>query len=294
MNNSQSIHHRAGDTPQRQDTIYSLQALRALAATMVVLFHAYVHLDVRNIIAGISALVDAGRAGVDIFFVISGFIMVYISRDSFGKPGASRDFIIRRTIRVVPVYWFYTFLIATILYMLPQLFSEGKSFSLEHLVASLLFVPWQNSIGDIKPVLNVGWTLNFEMYFYLLFALMLPLKQQLFLPLLSLVMLCGATAGFTGGPYPTLLHVVTSPMLIEFLTGCFIGSWYIRCHETPKYLGCYCFCPACSALSMRPESSNGGYLQHWLSSAHFWWNDTGSPASRRCSSSWGTAPIPCT
>lgn len=88
-----------------------------------------------------------------------------------------------------------------------------------------------------KPVLNVGWTLNFEMYFYLLFALMLPLKQQLFLPLLSLVMLCGAAAGFTGGAYPPLLHVVTSPMLLEFLAGCLIGSWYIRGVETPKYLG---------------------------------------------------------
>jgi peptidoglycan/LPS O-acetylase OafA/YrhL len=75
------------------------------------------------------------------------------------------------------------------------------------------------------------------MYFYVLFALLLPLKWALFLPLLSLVLLCGAFAGFTGGPYPAILHVVTSPMLLEFLAGCLIGSWYIRCIDSPKHLG---------------------------------------------------------
>lgn len=149
LENSQLLRRKASEISQRKDTLCSLQALRAVAATMVVLFHAYVHLDVRNIIPGIPALVDAGRAGVDIFFVISGFIMVYISKDSFGKRGASRDFMIRRIIRVVPVYWFYTLLIASILFIAPRLFSEGKTFGLEHLAASLLFIPWQNSIGDI-------------------------------------------------------------------------------------------------------------------------------------------------
>jgi hypothetical protein len=53
------------------------------------------------------------------------------------------------------MYWFYTFLIASILFMFPHLFSEGKSFDPDHLMASLLFIPWQNTIGDIKPVLYV-------------------------------------------------------------------------------------------------------------------------------------------
>lgn len=224
-------------TASAQDTLYSLQALRAMAATMVVIFHAYVHLDVRGIIPGIPAIVDAGRAGVDIFFVISGFIMVYISKDSFGRPGASADFIIRRIIRVAPMYWFYTFLIASILFMAPHLFSEGKSLDLNHLMASLFFIPWQNTIGDTKPVLNVGWTLNFEMYFYALFALLLQLSRRYFLPLLSIILLCGAVAGFTGETFPVMLHVVTSPLLLEFLIGCFIGSWYIRQVDTPKSMG---------------------------------------------------------
>lgn len=220
-----------------KDTLYSLQALRAIAAAMVVAFHSFVHLDARGIIDGIPAIVDAGRAGVDIFFVISGFIMVYISKDNFGKPGAPTDFLIRRIIRVVPVYWFYTFLIAAILFAVPHLFSQGKSFDLDHLIASLLFIPWQNSIGDIKPILNVGWTLNFEMYFYCIFAITLLLGKRYFLPIMSIVMLCGAAAGLTGGPYPTLLNVITSPMLLEFLAGCLIGSGYIRRFATPKYFG---------------------------------------------------------
>lgn len=188
-----------GTASTSKDSLHSLQSLRSIAAIMVVAFHSYVHLDARGIIAGIPAIVDAGRAGVDIFFVISGFIMVYISQDNFGRPGAPADFLIRRIIRVLPVYWLYTFLIASILFVAPHLFSQGKSFDLNHLMASLLFIPWENSIGDIKPVLNVGWTLNFEMYFYCLFAITLLLGKRYLLPLLSIVMLCGSLAGLSGG-----------------------------------------------------------------------------------------------
>jgi len=56
-------------------------------------FHTFVHLEARDIIPNVPTLVDSGRAGVDIFFVISGFIMILISGNSFGNPGATQNFL---------------------------------------------------------------------------------------------------------------------------------------------------------------------------------------------------------
>lgn len=96
---------------------------------MVVVFHSFNHLYVRNLIPEVPQMISTGRAGVDIFFVISGFIMVWISGNSFGKPGARKDFIIRRIIRVVPTYWAYTLLMAVLMLLLPHLVSHGKTVS---------------------------------------------------------------------------------------------------------------------------------------------------------------------
>lgn len=199
-------------------TVYSLQVLRGIAAFMVVLAHTYAHLDTRHIIQGIPGLADAGIHGVDIFFVISGFVMVYISGDNFGKPGASRDFLIRRIIRVVPLYWFYTAAISVLLIFFPGDFSSGQSFDLSHLLASLSFIPVENSVGKIFPIHAVGWTLNYEMYFYLIFAFLLLFKKEWFLPLLSIILLAGVLTGMVIKQAVTpIFSVITAPLLIEFL-----------------------------------------------------------------------------
>lgn len=230
-----------------KSTIESIQALRAIAATLVVILHCFVHLQVRNRIAGIPSIVDAGRAGVDIFFVISGFIMVYISAENFEKKGAALDFLIKRVIRIAPTYWAYTLLMAALLFSFPHLFSEGKQFSLSHLVASLSFIPWTNSVGEIKPVLNVGWTLNFEMYFYLIFAFLLLHSSKHFIPLLSGLMLGGVAVGAALSLDAPVYHVVTSPLLIEFLFGCLIGLAYKR-RLTPPSRACLALIATGTAL----------------------------------------------
>lgn len=211
-----------------KSTLYSIQVLRGIAATMVVVLHSYNHLVVRNHIPKIPALVDIGRAGVDIFFVISGFIMVYISRESFGAKGGSQDFLMRRIIRVVPIYWIYSLLTAAFLFFAPQLFSMGKLFDPVHMAASFLFIPWENGIGNIKPILSAGWTLNFEMYFYAIFAVLLFGSKRYFLPLLAVIFLSGYVAGLVFAPTPPIFDVITSPMLFEFLMGCIIGTLYMR------------------------------------------------------------------
>jgi exopolysaccharide production protein ExoZ len=212
----------------KQNTLHSIQTLRGIAALLIVVFHSYVHLEARDIIPDIPTLVSSTRTGVDIFFVISGFIMVFISGDSFGKPGAPQKFFIRRIIRIVPIYWLYTLCMAALLLLVPQYFSHGKSFSTSHLAASLTFIPWPNNIGQIKPVLQVGWTLNFEMYFYLVFTFLLFLSKKVFLPLLTTIMVGGFIAGLVMPTQNSIYYVITSPLLIEFLLGCMIGLYCQR------------------------------------------------------------------
>ncbi|PID62257.1 MAG: hypothetical protein CSB44_03960 [Gammaproteobacteria bacterium] len=148
--------------------LYTLQYLRAFAALAVVYSHATIQVPEWKV-----WLPHAGAFGVDVFFVISGFIMVYIAR----PEDTPANFMSHRIRRVVPLYWFFTVLMATILVSLPNVF-RNASFEIGAFFESLLFIPhW--SIADpnfIWPILAPGWSLNYEMYFYLAFAasLLLP------------------------------------------------------------------------------------------------------------------------
>ena len=230
-----------------KNTLHSIQALRAFAAILVVVLHSFVHLQVRHLIPTVPALVSTGRVGVDIFFVISGFIMVYISEERFGAKGASSDFLCRRIIRVAPTYWLYSLVMGALLFSFPHSFSEGKTFSAAHMLASMSFIPWANSLGHIKPVLNVGWTLNYEMYFYCIFAILLLFGRKYMLPLLSLILLSGAMAGALIRPQAPIFSVVTSSLPIEFLFGCFIAVTYRR---RPKLSPALCLVLIFSGIGM--------------------------------------------
>ena len=93
---------------RQNQKIYSIQALRAIAAGLVVLFHAQEVAekfgDADSILNGFYNLKGFGASGVHIFFVISGFIMIVVSAHQFGSPGSSTQFFKRRLIRIVPVY----------------------------------------------------------------------------------------------------------------------------------------------------------------------------------------------
>ena len=218
----------------KRPTVLSIQSLRGIASLMVVMAHAQVYMHVRNYIPDIQSIYDFGRAGVDVFFVISGFIMVYVSADKFEKKGASLDFFIRRLIRIIPMYWLCTIALSVLLISMPQYFSQGKSFDLMHFVASLFFIPWENTIGIAKPVLMVGWTLNFEMYFYIIFSFMLMLSARFFLPIISIVMIGGALLSTVLSVKHPIVHLVTSPLLIEFLLGAIIGVIFMGSREIKK------------------------------------------------------------
>lgn len=151
--------------------IESVQVLRAYAASLVVVDHLIIEgTKLADPLANSPSAWVLGAFGVDIFFVISGFIMFFIGAQAFGKRSASRMFFQDRITRVVPLYW-----IATIVWVALNRFK----FPASDVVHSLFFMPYQNlGEGGAFPVLSVGWTLQYEMAFYALFSLSLFARQK--------------------------------------------------------------------------------------------------------------------
>ncbi len=136
----------------------NIQVLRAFAATVVVVFHTGYTLP---------GLHPFGSFGVDVFFVISGYIMARILDPR--SDSNSDHFFRRRVIRIVPPYWFFTILLYLAALRLPTLMGSTRATGTE-LVKSLFFIPFTKGSGVIQPLLFIGWSLNYEMFFYLALA----------------------------------------------------------------------------------------------------------------------------
>lgn len=207
-------------------TLYGIQYLRAFAALAVVVFHA------AERTGGHFAI---GAAGVDVFFVISGFIMWVISDR---RPVTPQRFLLDRIKRIAPSYWLVTGIMVA--GALAGLF-PNLQLSAGHLLGSLFFIPVRSpSSGEIWPVLVQGWTLNFEMFFYVLFAGALFLPRQWRLVFLTTVFGLFFVAGLLADPSSAALATYTRPIILEFLGGVFIAELWIRRKVAGTSLGLAC------------------------------------------------------
>lgn len=200
-----------------------MQALRALAALMVVVHHAQNEAAILAVRAGTDFVPRLGLpwpAGVDIFFVISGFIIVHAAGPLFGRPGARGRFLAHRIARLVPLYWLVTGLYLALGLSMPALLSgEGGPPDLARTLASFLFWPMARADGAVLPLYGLGWTLNYEMAFYALFALGLGLTRRgavaWLVGALGLVVLAGRL--IPAPPVP--LAFWSDPIVLEFALG---------------------------------------------------------------------------
>lgn len=188
-----------------------VQYARAAAALGVLAFHAAQK-------AGVDFA--AGARGVDLFFVISGFIMWTISARQPREPG---EFLRARVERIVPLYWLATlFMVAGAFAGLFPTLREELSWS--HVLQSLLFIPhFAPGSGQIWPVLVPGWTLVFEMIFYLAFAGALSLAPRLRLVLLTGLFTGLVIVGLVLKPRDAIGLTVTDPLVLEFVAGMWIA-----------------------------------------------------------------------
>lgn len=206
-------------------TVWNIQILRFVAAAMVLFGHLNHEVLQRPDldVAGFRPFEAVWwPGGVDIFFVISGFIMYHISAGQFGKPGASRQFLERRIIRLVPPYWGFTILVLIAMALFPAQLASNAT-SPWHSIASFLFIPAANPSGAVFPVLILGWTLNFEMLFYLCFAIGLTQSKRI-----GTAIICGLllllAASFLLQPLPMPFTFWSNTVVIEFLFGIAIAE----------------------------------------------------------------------
>ena len=207
-----------GYSSESDAVLFPVQYLRAAAALVVMFFHVSVltqetwGLDPRRVD-------HIGAAGVDLFFVISGFIMAMI----VARPGAfdGKRYWIRRIARVVPAYWAITLFVFGLAVVLPSLFHSTTA-NLSHLLVSLSFLAMDNGDGTTVPLLVVGWTLNYEMFFYAIVAVTAGLFSDRRLLGASGVIVCLVLIGFLFEPANPSLAFYTNPILLEFVFGIMI------------------------------------------------------------------------
>jgi exopolysaccharide production protein ExoZ len=213
---------------QDRKVILSLQYLRALAAVGVVIFHQF---------QNVSPVFAPGKNGVGLFFIISGIIMVSLTDGRSIRPA---QFFIDRLTRVAPMYWIATLVTVMLalagLYM-PSVYSHGAT----HLLLSCLFIPSPDEHGTMMPTLFVGWTLNYEMFFYVVFGALLLVQARYRLAALAAVFLALVLGGAVLPPQSGIGRVYTNPYLLEFLAGACLGAIFgLRLTKLPPWptFGC--------------------------------------------------------
>jgi exopolysaccharide production protein ExoZ len=207
----------ASQSGAQSGVLRNIQALRALAAYLVVVYHARLLTPI-----GDRMSFDFGNAGVDIFFLISGFIIAHVSRrDDAGRPGG---FLLKRLIRIVPLYWMLTLALFVVAQKAPSLAGAGGQPDLAMLLKSLLFAPYLDGSGAMHPVLFMGWTLDYEMFFYVVFAAALLARREIVRLLLVTAVLLGlVAAGLALRPQGPVAQTYTDPLMIEFVAGMWLS-----------------------------------------------------------------------
>lgn len=196
------------------------------------------------------------RSGVDVFFVISGFVMVY-STDRGSRLSPSQ-FMQRRLLRVVPIYWIVTSITLAFILFAPSLVRSTGTDPL-HAIASYLFLPATNPVsGDTFPIVLVGWTLNYEMFFYVTFALAIWLGRNRPAVVMSLVMASLSALVLAGlaFPLPFLLAFFADPVVLEFLFGMAIALTWKGQHSEGRWPWLLLALGAAAVLVLLPDMPN--------------------------------------
>jgi peptidoglycan/LPS O-acetylase OafA/YrhL len=152
--------------------------------------------------------------------------MVYASDGLFGRPGAARAFMLRRLARIVPLYWTATAIILGY-FALHYGSRITEIYPLELIAASLLFYPLPFADGRLAPVHALGWTLNYEMFFYVMFAMALVFPRGLAVGALTTAFVLFAVLGAVL-ELPPAFEVWFSPIILEFCFGMLIGWAHLR------------------------------------------------------------------
>lgn len=218
-------------------TLPWIQVLRGIAAMIVAAGHALNEILVRMPQPGATqtSFFFYWGYGVDLFFVVSGFIMIHSAGGRFHSLAGSMEFFLRRLVRIAPLYTLATIGVAVSTYLLPHVF-RGQPPSITEVALSILFVPYARASGDVLPVLAVGWTLNYEMLFYVLFALAMLFYIRIGVALLLLTLCSLSLVGALIDIPFTALAFWANSIILEFCFGILIGLLYRSGLRPPRAL----------------------------------------------------------
>ncbi|NCA69129.1 MAG: acyltransferase [Sphingobacteriia bacterium] len=211
----------------RMHQILNVQGLRALAVLLVVFLHLRDLERVHRVDALLPVWADIGHSGVDLFFVISGFIMVVIAREQSATMRTAARFLYHRWARIYPAYWFW-FLVTLAIYLTAPAWLRLSPNQLDQLVASFFLIPtWT---AQLVPV---SWTLKYELYFYLVFSVIILLPpgwRARVLLLWGVYLLLGQAVCYEA---PDILchktwFLTMHPLAFEFLFGAAVAWLYLH------------------------------------------------------------------
>lgn len=203
-----------------QKKLQLIQMLRGIASMLVVLFHMTFNFSEIFHRSSFFNIFDFGSSGVDIFFVLSGFIIAYANIGFVARPTKAATFVKRRFVRIFPIYWIIISLFLVIQLALPHFYGSLYEYSFARFLSTYLLLPGHTMVN------GVSWSLTNELFFYLLFtlAIFIPVKKVSGYLLAGyfflLVVVAIARPDLTTGN--DFLGLLFFPMNIEFLLGIFI------------------------------------------------------------------------
>ena len=220
---------RATGTPSRSTRIDEIQYLRGVAALLVVLQHAIFDLnDKLGYHVEMPLLsTEIGVYGVRIFFVISGFVIHHVSVNRLDSPSYAKQFLKSRIVRVIPLYWFYTMLFVLSVTIASRVINHA-SVTVAMVVKSLLFIPYARP-GDaaMEPLLGVGWSLNYEVFFYAIFGACIFFSRRFASVALGLVIAIVVGVGSVSSP-PSIFGFWGSQIILLFVAGVVLSAQFSR------------------------------------------------------------------
>ena len=207
----------------------STQVFRFVAAFMVIILHSTFYASER---LGIKIpLYEQGSNGVRLFFVISGFVMIISSEKFKIKAGGWKVFAIKRIIRIVPIYWIVTTYKLFILIVASSVVYHAK-LDVSYILKSYFFIPAMNVDGKLQPFLGVGWTLNFEMFFYFFFTVALAFRLNTILFLSLIFIPLAILSNFINTSWPDV-RFYANPIVLDFLYGMIAGQLILKNKKLP-------------------------------------------------------------
>ena len=211
-----------------QKKLYGLQVYRGIAALLVVLYHMTYLSQERFDYQFLGGIFAFGFTGVDFFFVLSGFIILYVHGRDLGRPERLRGYFTKRFIRLYPIYWCVALTKIVVILLVPSL-AKSYEANTSYLAKSLLLIPQEN-----LPIIGAAWTLSYEVLFYILFGITILLGVRWAYRLtviwvVAIAVVYGLNqAGWIPSEYYIALNFIFNERNLEFILGCWAARTVIN------------------------------------------------------------------